>query len=239
MMSRFEASGEGAIVVDTDALAATLGLVYADLDQHRRVLLAIGEQEAVSGIEFSVGAPLYKGNPAIVEALAKASGLVDKIDAYFRHGLCDDAERVRLARVFATRYAQRHPRVERQDLFLASGDVVGFAFDLKSPLHLAVPRLAFEAIAAGPHDAALLARMRGGESPARWHLRVQIRIFLDHALNPRRHGEPGVVEAAAELGLTGPFVLEVFASPALSGYAHWVLDPVVRAVGGRVVWLDA
>jgi hypothetical protein len=238
-MARQDLSGEGAVVVDTDALAATIGLVYADLDAHRRALRAIASHPAVAGVEFSVGAPLYKGNAAIVAALATSAGLLDKIDLYFRHGLCDEAERLRLARVFAARYAQRHPRVERQDLFLASGDVVGFAFDLQAPMHLPVPREAFDAIAAGPHDAGLLARLRGGEAPARWHLRVQIRLFLDHALNPRRHGEPAVAAAAAALDAPAPFVLEVFTSPAIPGYAHWVLDPLVREVGGRVAWLDA
>lgn len=243
-MPRHDLTGEGPIVNDEASLAATLGLVYADLDQHRRVLQAIGAHPFVGGVEFTVGAPLFKGNKAIVDALATASGLNDKIEAYFRHGLCDEVERVRFARLFAARYAQRHPRVERQDLFLASGDVVGFAFDLKAPMHLAVPRAAFDAIAAGPHDAALLSRMRGGEAPPRWHLRVQLRLFLDHALNPRRHGEPGVAAAAAELGLRRadggvPYVVELFASPAMSGYAHAVLEPLVREVGGRVAWLDA
>jgi hypothetical protein len=220
-------------------LAATLALVYVDLDAHRRALHAIGRHSAVGGVEFSVQAPLFKGNRAIVDALAGAAGLSDKIDAYFRHGLLDEAERVRFARLFAARYAQRHPRVERQDLFVASGDVLGFTFELVSPMNLAVPREAFDAIAAGPHDSALLARLRAGSPPPRWHWRVRLRLFLDHALNPRRHDEPGVAAAARSLGVAAPFVVEVEASPALSGYARWALQPIVEEVGGRIAWLQA
>jgi hypothetical protein len=236
-------TSDGSAIAEVDAapagsLAAMLGLVYDDLDAHRRVLHAIGAHEAVSGVEFSVQAPLFKGNRAIVDALAVASGLGDKIDAYFRHGLQDEVERVRFARLFATRFAQRHPRVERQDLFLASGDVVGFTFDLVPPMQLGLPRAVFDAIADGPHDAALLARLRAGATPSRWHLKVRLRIFLDHALNPRRHHEPGVAAAAARLGVATPYVLEVECSPSIAGYARFVLEPLVRAERGRIAWLQ-
>jgi hypothetical protein len=237
-------TSDGSAVVDADVasagpLASMLGLVYADLDAHRRVLHAIGTSSPVTGVEFTVQAPLFKGNRAIVAALGTAVGLSDKIDAYFRHGLQDEVERVRFARLFAARYAQRHPRVERQDLFLASGDVVGFAFDLVPPMQLAVPRAVFDAIADGPHDAALLARLRAGATPARWHLKVRLRIFLDHALNPRRHHEAGVAAAARDVGDDAPYVVEVECSPSIPGYARFVLEPLVRAVGGRVAWLQA
>ena len=237
-------TSDGSAIVDVDdgpvgALASMLGLVYVDLGAHRRVLHAIGAHPAVTGVEFSVQAPLFKGNRAIVDALAGAAGLNDKIDAYFRHGLQDEVERVRFARLFAARYAQRHPRVERQDLFLASGDVVGFAFDLVPPMQLGVPRSVFDAIADGPHDAALLARMRAGATPSRWHLKVRLRIFLDHALNPRRHHETGVAAAAREIDEHAPYVVEVETSPSIAGYARYVLEPLVRDVGGRVAWLEA
>jgi hypothetical protein len=237
-------TSDGSAIIDADpalpgVLASTLGLVYVDLDAHRRVLHALSTDAAVAGVEFSVQAPLFKGNRAIVDALAAAAGLDDKIDAYFRHGLQDEVERVRFARAFAVRYAQRHPRVERQDLFLASGDVVGFTFELAPPMQAAVPRAVFDAMAEAPHDAALLARLRAGEHPARWHLKVRLRIFLDHALNPRRHHEPAVAAAAQELGEPAPYVVEVEASPSIPGYARFVLEPHVRAAGGRVAWLEA
>jgi hypothetical protein len=243
-MTGDDATTDGAAIDDVvdqtpGALAATLALVYADLDDHRRALAALARHPAVTGVEFTVQAPLFKGSRRIVDALAAAAGLDDKIDAYLRHGLVDEVERLRFARLFAARYQQRHPRAERQDLFLASGDVVGYAFDLVAPMHLPVPREAFDAIAQGPHDAALLARLRSGRAPPRWHLRVRLRLFLDHALNPRRHGEPAVAAAARSLGVDAPFVIEVEASPALSGYARFVLEPVVAGVGGRVVWLQA
>jgi hypothetical protein len=221
------------------ALAACLGLVYDDVKRHGAVLRGLLASPFVSGVEFSVQAPIYKGSPQIKAALEGAEGLRDKIDLYFRLAIVDESERVRYAHLFAAQYARKHPRVERQDLFQKSGDVFGFSFDLVPPMQLDTPRVVFDAIAAGPHDAALLARLRGGESPERWQLKVCVRLFLDHVLNPRRHGEAAVKDAAAVLGVAQPCVIEVSASPAVAGYARHVLEPLVDDAGGCVVWLDA
>lgn len=221
----------------SEGLAATLGLVYRELADHRSVIHALASSKAVQGVEFSVQAPLYKGSPKIVEALKSADALKDKIDVYFDHALVDEAERVRFARLFAQSYAKKNPRSERQDMFLASGDVFAFSFDLVPPMQLDVPREAFDAIAKGPHEVGMLGRLRGGDAPERWHLKVQIRIFLDHVLNPRRHDLPDVIEAAKALQTPLPCVLEVSASPSLPGYARYVLEPLVEAAGGKVVWL--
>jgi hypothetical protein len=48
-----------------------------------------------------------------------------------------------------------------------------------------------------------------------------------------------VAAAARSLGVAAPFVVEVEASPALSGYARWALQPIVEEVGGRIAWLQA
>ena len=215
-----------------------LGLVYRDLDDHRRLLQALLTNGAVDAVEFSVGAPLYKGNDAIKAALAVANGLADKIDAYFVHGVVDEAARVSFARRFQQAYLAKHPRSERQDVFVASAEVVIFAFDLIQPMRLPVPREAFDAIAAGPHDAASLARLRSGDGVATEVLRVTVRLFLDHALNPRRHADREVLVAGTELDCPRPFVLEVQVSPFVAGYARLVLDRLARPLGARVVWLD-
>ena len=222
------------------ALAATLALVYADLDQHRQVVKALASSSSsssVATVEFSVQAPLYKGSTRIVDALKAAESLADKIDIYFTHGICNEAERVRYAGLFQQSYAKKHPRAERHDLFEASGDILAFHFHLLPPMQLEVPRAAFDAIADGPHDVALLAKLRGGAAPESWHLKVQVRLFIDFALNPRRHSLPAVIAAATEIGEPNPYVVEVSASPSIPGYAQWVLDPLVRRAGGRVVWL--
>lgn len=220
-------------------LAATLGLVYAELGDHGAVMQALTTSKLVSTVEFSVQAPLFKGSPQIVAALKGADSLADKIGIYFRLGLVDDVERVRFAQLFAAQHQRKNPRSERQDQFLKSGEVFAFSVDLVPPMQLDVPREAFDAIAAGPHEAALLARIRGGEPLERWHLKVQIRVFLDHVLNPRRHGLPDVKAAAEALRQPLPCVLEVSTSPSIPGYARWVLEPLVTAAGGRMVWLPA
>jgi hypothetical protein len=217
---------------------ALVGLVYRDLDAHRRLLQALITDPGVDGVEFSVGAPLFKGSAAIKSALEAANGLADKIDAYFIHGLVDEQARVAFARKFQLAWSARHPRSERQDIFLASGDVVVFAFDLAQPMSLPVPREAYDAIASGPHDPASLAQMRSGTGIPKDALRVTLRLFLDHALNPRRHLDREVQGACLDLDCPRPFVVEAQVSAPVAGYARWLLDRLARTVGGRAVWLD-
>ncbi|MDP2343815.1 MAG: hypothetical protein Q8O67_22845 [Deltaproteobacteria bacterium] len=232
-------SHEGPVDGSTEGepLATTLALIYKDLDHHRTVVQALSSSSSVATVEFSVQAPLYKGSARIIEGLRSAGSLADKIDVYFKHAICDEGERVRFARLFQQTWTKKNPRAERQDLFEASGDVFAFSFDLVPPMQLDVPREAFDAIAAGPHDAGLLAKIRGGDSPERWHLKVQVRLFLDHAMNPRRHDVPDVAAAAKALDEPNPYVLEIAASPAIPGYARYVLEPLVQSAGGHVVWL--
>ncbi len=218
-----------------DVVGATIGLVYRDLDQHRRLIHALSGDPRVQGVELSVSAPLFKGSPPIVAALKNADGLRDKIDAYFDHGLVDDAARIGFSRAFSSSYLAKHPRSERQDLFRASGDVFVFAFDLTPPLQL--PAVVHDAIAAGPHDADMLARLRAGDAVPNAHLRVVLRLFLDHPLNPRRHLDDEIKAAAERLGVPHPFVIEATTSLALPGYAKLVLDDLASAVGGAAVWL--
>lgn len=218
--------------------SAALGLVYRDLGQHLEVVTRLLTDPHVASFDFSVQAPVYKGTPAIVEALKSASGLREKIEVYFRHGLLDEATRLRFGQAFRNDYARKHPRVERQDIFAASAGVVGMACDLVPPLRLTVPREAFDAIAAGPHDPGLLAKLRGGDLVDGGLWRTDIRLFLDHALNPRRHGEAAVRAAALAVDAPQPFVLEVATVPGVAGYAASVLAPLVEAAGGRLVWLE-
>lgn len=219
---------------------ALLGLVVPDLDTCRRLLHLIRDDPAVEEVELSVGAPLFKGSPAIKAALeAGNGGLKDKIDAYFAHGLSDEAARVDFARKFSTAYLSRHPRSERQDVFAASADVFVFAFDLRQPMQLEVPHEAFDAIAGGPHNPESLARLRSGIGLPKPSLRVVLRLFLDFAPNPRRHSEPLVKDAIAALDLKTPFVIEVEVSGDIAGWAGFVLDRCAAQVGARAVWLRA
>jgi hypothetical protein len=220
----------------SSARRALVGLVLPGLDAYRQLLHRVRDDAAVDEVELSVGAPLWKGNAAIKAALAAGGGLADKIDAYVEHGLMDDAARVDFARRFQMAYLSRHPRSERQDVFAASGEVFVFAFDLRQPMQLALPREAFDAVAAGPHDAAVLARHRAGEPLPKEALRVVLRLFLDFAPNPRRHDEPAVRAVVDALGLS-PWVIEAEVSPDVAGHAFAVLDRVARPVGGRAVWL--
>lgn len=218
---------------------ALLGLVLPDLDAYRRLLHIVRDDPAVDEVELSVGAPLYKGSAAIKAGLDAGNGLKDKIDTYFKHALIDEAARVEFARLFANAYLSRHKRSERQDVFVASADVFVFAFELRQPMQLDVPREAYDAIASGPHDPEALAKLRGGMGLPKTSLKVVLRLFLDYAPNPRRHGEPAVRAAIEEKAMASPFVVEVEVSPDIAGWAGFVLYRVAEQVGAKAVWLRA
>jgi hypothetical protein len=218
--------------------AALLAVVLPGLSAYRRLLHALGDSPLVASTEFSVQAPLFKGSDAIKAALARAQTVWDKLDVYFDHAILNEEERVRFAGLFARDYARKHPRFERSDLFVASGDVFGFSFELRPPLQAPVPRVYFDAIAAGPHDAALLARLRGGEPVDRALLKASLHLFLDHVHNPRRLQDAAVRRAAAAIGAVEPVVAEVRVAAGVPGYMKAVLEPLTDDVGGAVCWLS-
>jgi hypothetical protein len=236
------AKGTQALVVGENGslspAGSLLGLVYRRLHDHHRLVTALLDHPLVAVVDFSVTAPLFKGNPAIVAALARAQGLKEKIDAYFAYGLLDEDERLRMARMFAARFARSHPRSVRRDLFVASGNVLVFSCVLRPP---PLDRRADEVLSAlqsAPVDASLLCAVQAGHAVAPAHLTFSLRVFIDHVLNPLRHKDPAVVVAADELDAHPPCVIEVEVSPGLPGYVQWVLAPVARQMDARLVWLQ-
>jgi hypothetical protein len=221
----------------SSAPAARVGVVLPSLESYRQLLHLLRTDDAVDDVELTVGAPLWKGSETIKAALNAGAGLADKIDTYCLHGLIDEAARVGFARRFQLAYQTKHPRSTRHEVFVASGDVFVFAFFLKQPMQLELPRVAYDAIAAGPHDAVALARHRSGDGLPKEALRVALRVYLDFAPNPRRHREPAVRVAAASCG-DDIFVIEADANAALVGWAYAVLARVAARVGGRAVWLE-
>lgn len=216
---------------------ARVGIVLPHLEAYRRLLHVLRGDVAVEDVELTVSAPMWRGNDAIKSSLAVGAGLADKIDTYCRHGLIDEGARVAFARRFQVAYQTKHPRSTRHDVFVASGDVFVFAFFLKQPMQLELPREAFDAIAVGPHDVAALARHRAGDGFSKDLLRVALRVYLDFAPNPRRHREQAVRVVAAACG-DDVFVIEAEASAAIVGWAQAVLDRAAVQVGGRAVWLE-
>lgn len=213
------------------------GVVLRDLVQYRDLVLRIAHSPWVVMTDFVFGAPIFKGSDAIKSALATATSATDKFTAYATHAILDESERLRFARLFAQQYLRRSPASERSDVFLASGEVLKFTFEVALPG--AHPEGA--ALAAGleqtPHDAAALAALLRQEPVASAHLRAELKIFLDHVFNPRRHELPRVREAARALGVERPIVLELVTDGALPHYLERAVAPEVAAVGGRVVLL--
>jgi hypothetical protein len=236
-MGRFDASALGGRAPAEDP-TVNFGLVFRQLQQYGNFVHACAESGFVAQTDFTYAAPIYKGSDAIKQGLEVAQSALDKFDVYFLNAVLDDNERSRFSKLFAKQYLAKYPGSERSDLFLASGDILKFAIELLPPLSLSNPMEALKAIEATPHDPAILGKLRGGQAIDRAHLRATMKLFLDHVMNPRRREVPAVADAAAEMGTEDPYVIEVITDGAMPGYVHWVLTPLVRAVGGRLVLLE-
>ena len=185
------------------------GLVLHRLEQYRALVHALADTPIVATTEFTYAAPIYRGSDKIKQGLAEANGALDKFDVYFEEALLDEVERVRFARAFHQTYLRKFPASERQDLFLASGDVLKFAFELVPPSQLAEPAAALNAVARTPHDPLVLAKLQKSEPIDHAHLRADVKVFFDHVMNPRRREHPEVQRAMHELGCEEPFILEL------------------------------
>lgn len=222
---------------DAQSPPVVFGVVLKDLESYRTLVKGLATSSLVASTDFVYTAPIYKGSDAIKDALQSANGALDKFDVYFEHALDNPAERVRFAKMFAAQYVRKFPASERQDLFLASGDVMKFSFELVTPLALEQPLAVLDAIARTPHDQALLDSLRGGGSIDRAHLRGDLKIFLDHILNPRRRELQQVQSAMFEMETDAPLIVELVTTGGVPGYVYYVVQPMVSAIGGRVVLL--
>ena len=213
------------------------GVVLRNLESYRQLVRTLATSSLVASTDFAYSAPIYKGNDKIVAGLANANGSLDKFDVYYEHALVDSGERVRFGKLFAAQYLRRFTASERQDLFLASGDVLKFIFELVTPLALADPMGVLTAIERTPHDQAVLDALRGGGAVDRAHLRGDLKIFLDHILNPRRRELPQVQAAMMELETDAPVIVELLTTGGMPGYIYYVVHPLVQSLDGRLVLL--
>ncbi len=216
------------------APSVSLGLVCRSLTQYAGLVHACAQESRITQTEFTYAAPIYKGNDAIKAGLAVAESALMKFDVYFASAIMDETARVGFAAQFRKLYLQRFKGSERTDLFLASGDVMKIALEFVQPTDAA----SIAAIVNHPHDALVLAKIRKGDVVDRAHLRAEIKVFLDHALNPRRKDEAAVVRASEQLGTREPYVIEIVTSGALTGYLHHVIEPLAAGVGARLVLLS-
>ena len=217
------------------APTVNFGIVFHSLQQYRWLVHKLAVSPLVATTDFTYSAPIYKGSDRIKTALTKAETAIDKFDVYVDHALLDEEERVRFARLFHQAYLRRYPASERTDLFLASGEVLKFSFELVPPSALEDPALALDAIAQTPHDPLVLRQLKDGDPIDRAHLRADVKIFFDHVMNPRRRDLKEVQTAASELGCDEPYVVELVTDGAMPGYIYYTVHPVVHLVGGRLV----
>jgi hypothetical protein len=220
-----------------NTMTVNFGIVLHNLEQYRNLVHTLSASKLVASSDFSYSAPIYKGSEAIKNALAKSETALQKFDIYFENALLDEAERVRFARMFHSLYLKKFPASERTDLFLASGDVLKFSFELVPPSALENPAGALDAVARTPHDTTVLEKLQANEPIDRAHLRADVKVFFDHVMNPRRRETPQVQQAMAELGCEEPYVVELVTNGAMPGYIYYVCHPIVASIGGRLVLL--
>lgn len=214
-----------------------IGIVLPDLVGYQRLVHAIHEADFVAETEFSYGAPLFKATPDIEQRVRASVGALEKFDAYYELGVLDEEQRVKLAGAFRQRYLRANPRSEGSDVFLASGDVLQFAFELAQPNTLDDGGQALWVAQSLPHDKSVMDALSQGESIDRNHLRGRIKLFLDHVYNPRRRELPEVQEVMTGPREDNPVTVELMTNGALPGLFGHLLARVVHPLDGALVML--
>ncbi|MBI5497915.1 MAG: hypothetical protein HY904_23125 [Deltaproteobacteria bacterium] len=214
-----------------------LGVVLPDLRSFGLLVQEVAKSPCVRSTEFTFGPPLYKGTPQIVGELGRAFSGIDKFDVYFRNALLDEAQRQHLAAAFRRQYLAARPRSEGQDVYLASGDVLGFAFELHTPGNFPAPEAAFRACEGFSHDPAVLAACRKRDVVAPKLLAGRLKVFLEGPRNTRRLEVPAVQTMVTRKALRDPHVFELAITGALPGLFVCCVEPLARQLGGGLALL--
>lgn len=214
-----------------------IGIVLPDLLAVQKLVRAIAGMDIIDETEFTFGAPLYKGNDAIVEGLKSVNSAIEKFDVYFEHGILDEEERVRFAGAFRKKYLQKFPGSEGSDVFVASADVLQFRYQFGLPTSQKELQAFGDLVEKHPNDPRLLYALFEGKGVGREHLKGRVRIYLDHIYNPRRRKLQEVQDVMTGGRRKDPVVLELAVSGGVPGLHHELLEPLVDEVDGALVWL--
>jgi hypothetical protein len=214
-----------------------IGIVLPDLVSYQRLVHAAYNAPFVAECEFTYGAPLFKATDAIKQRVREARDALQKFDAYFELGILDEAQRTQLAAAFRQRYLKAHPRSEGSDVFLASGDVLQFTFELSQPNTLDDGGQALWVAQSLPHDKSVMDALSQGQSIDRNHLRGRVKMFLDHVYNPRRRELPDVQEVMTGPRERDPVVVELMTDGALPGLFGHLVAQLVHPIDGALVML--
>lgn len=214
-----------------------IGIVLPDLGAYQRLVHAIADAPCVAETEFTYSAPLYKATPEIADALKDARTALEKFDVYFERGILDEEVRVKLAAAFRQRYLRAHPRSEGSDVFLASGEVLQFRFELHQPATIDGGSEALWVTESLPHDRDVMDALKQGDTVDRNHLRGNVKIFLDHVHNRRRREVPEVQEVMTGPRARDPVIIELMTDGAVPGLFGHLLAPLVHPLDGALVML--
>ncbi|MEW5851389.1 MAG: hypothetical protein AB2A00_21550 [Myxococcota bacterium] len=222
---------------DVGRIPLLLGVVLDGVHSYARLVDALSRSPLVAGMEYTYGPPLYKGTPQIVEALKTANTALEKFDAYFRHGILNREAREELARLFRRQYLARFPRSEGQDVYLASGNVLGISFELLPPLRCPRPDAALRACRTFSHDDSVLAAAERGDQIDRALRAGQLKIFLEGVQNTRRMEIPAVAKLVEQKRMKEPCTFELAINGALPGLFVHAIEPIVTSLGGGLALL--
>ncbi|MBN2360800.1 MAG: hypothetical protein JXR83_15200 [Deltaproteobacteria bacterium] len=227
-----------------------LGVLVDGLAALPSVLDAFLDHPAISSSDLTIGAPLFKATPELAEAHKALRSARERFHAYLSLGVLNEPVRAQVAQRFVKTYRQRHGRVERRDVFLASADMCAATVNLRTlkALDPLVRREVIAEILRMPHDREAVERelVAAGESlpegevepPDLTVYQMSLKIFVDQLSNPVRLKDPEVIRALDAMRCAEPVVIEFWAAPALPGYPFIVVRDVANAVGGMPVWME-
>lgn len=232
----------------------SLGVLCDGIEVLPQLVEALLDHPCVATSDLGVMAPFYQGTPTLVEVHRATRPGRARLLAYLRHGVLDESTRCVIAGRFAADFRRRYGRAERRDLLVASADMLRVEVALKAlaALDPAQRDRVLRSIAARPHDVDTFAREQepiaprddgdgtGSELAAgggEIYL-LAMKIFIDHVYNPRRQQHPAVQEALAAHPMQRPAIIELWAPPAIPGYADLVVKDIAPAVDGVALWFD-
>ncbi len=159
-------------------------LPLRDLDDLRKLALALTQASCFSSYEWSFAGALYKGNEDIRRHLPNAQNVADKLAIYFQYGVVPEEARLQIAQK-SRRFWQQRSKSQGQEisgaaLFLASGDLLQLRY--------------FWGAATG-EKATEETREAREES-------ISLKIFLDHVYAPQWRQTAGLSEIANDVGVT-------------------------------------
>lgn len=195
-------------------------LPLRDLDDLRKLALALTQESCFSSYEWSFAGALYKGNEDIRRYLPEAQTVADKLAIYFQYGVIPEEARLQIAQK-SRRFWQQRSKSQRQEisgaaLFMASGDLLQLRY--------------FWGTATG-----------GATKEETREESISLKIFLDHVYAPQWRQTAGLAEVANDVGVTDSselYLAQIWATcdaVSIPDHVQQILNHAVAALPSRLL----